>query len=166
MISIREAIPSDAAEIADIKVSSWHKTYRGLVCDNFLASVEINKTTAFWQQLLQQPNHVFVATLDDKVIGFVHCCQSRDPANSDDNVGEITAIYLSPDHERKGAGSALIQHTEQQLRDQGYGSVTLWALKDNIGAHQFYLRSGYLPDGEEGYRKVLKATAARYRKEL
>jgi hypothetical protein len=40
---------------------------------------------------------LFVAFKDSQLTGFVHSCPSRD-IDADPTVGEVTAIYVHPDH--------------------------------------------------------------------
>ena len=119
-----------------------------------------------WRARLADPPPgwaTFVAERDDAVVGFAAVGPSRDERG----IGELYAIYVEPAAWSTGAGRALIERGEEQLRDE-YREATLWVLEDNPRARTFYERAGWLPDGA---RKVeerwgVRAPEVRYRKEL
>ncbi|WP_161569566.1 GNAT family N-acetyltransferase [Veronia nyctiphanis] len=166
MISIRKASQADAHDIAIIQTSSWYATYRGLVCDNFLDNFTATSRIAPWQQILGESDSVFIAVEDNQAIGFAHYSATRDADSNSNTTAELTSIYIHPEHYRKGVGSLLINAVENALKGEDFSAVTLWALKGNDGAHQFYLHAGFEPDGSESYLERIKATAIRYQKRI
>lgn len=62
-------------------------------------------------------------------------------------VGELYALYVTPDWWSAGAGRALMGRVLTALETDGYRRVVLWVLADNGRARRFYERAGFAPDG-------------------
>ncbi len=103
----------------------------------------------------------FVAERDGLVVGFTSVGPSRDERG----LGELYAIYVDPDEWSTGAGRALIERAEEQLRGD-YEEVTLWVLEQNPRARRFYEHAGWAEDGERKAeaRWGVRAPEVRYRK--
>jgi len=54
--------------------------------------------------------------------------------------GEVIAVYVHPDHARRGVGSTLLAHLEGHARAAGRSELTLVASLNAVG---FYERTGY-----------------------
>ncbi len=59
--------------------------------------------------------------------------------------GEITLLYVDPDHTGRGLGTALLSRMEQDLRAQGCTRAQLFATKT---AHGFYLAQSWYDHGD------------------
>ena len=79
---------------------------------------------------------MFVAEAADAVAGFGQ-------VNVDDS--EVVAVYVHPDHARRGVGSALLSRLEAEVRDEDLDSLALTA---SLNAVPFYERMGYEPVAE------------------
>ena len=62
----------------------------------------------------------------------------------------LLAIAVSPAHERKGVGSALLDHMEKLARDYGVSEMHLWTAHDNLRAVSFFQKAGFSIIGSEG----------------
>ncbi|WP_298345687.1 N-acetyltransferase [Ferrimicrobium sp.] len=69
------------------------------------------------------------------------------PDCEDISAGEIYAIYVHPDHWRRGASKALMDVACQSLWQKGYKVVQLWVLADNVRAETVYLSQGWTANG-------------------
>ena len=136
--SVRPAAPRDAKAIAEIHVATWQAAYQGVIPDDFLRAMTVEKRLAYWREAIEFSDpQILVAVDADKVIGFVGFDRSRD-AGTKSTVGEIWALYISPEHWRQGAGLALWDGARDGLKDEGCTQVTLWVLVANERALQFY----------------------------
>ena len=136
--SVRPAAPRDAKAIAEIHVATWKAAYEGLIPDDFLKAMTVEKRLAYWREAIEFSDpQILVAVDADKVIGFVGFDRSRD-AGTKSVVGEIWALYITPEHWRQGAGLALWDGARDGLKDEGCTQVTLWVLVANERALQFY----------------------------
>ena len=136
--SVRPAAPRDAKAIAEIHVATWQAAYHGVIPDDFLKAMTVEKRLAYWREAIEFSDpQILVAVDADKVIGFVGFDRSRD-AGTKSTVGEIWALYIAPEHWRQGAGLALWDGARDGLKDEGCTQVTLWVLVANERALQFY----------------------------
>ncbi len=62
-------------------------------------------------------------------------------------VGELYALYVSPDWWSTGTGRALMSRVLVSLEAESYQRAILWVLADNTRARRFYERAGFAPDG-------------------
>lgn len=148
---IRHATPDDAARIAEIHVKSWQASYRGIIPDTYLNSLEGNQRQTLWSKFASKPEASILLATDSKaIIGFCHMGIARDTDVL--QAAEIMAIYIDPNHERKGAGNALITHAISQARQSGFKKIILWVLEANHPAKQFYHAMNFTPDGT--YRSI------------
>src|SRR5437870_7004792 len=71
-LSIRDATRADARAIAEIHVAAWRAAYRGLIPDDYLASLSVEKRTAFWETIIGRPGprKLALAELDAEMAGF------------------------------------------------------------------------------------------------
>lgn len=72
------------------------------------------------------------------------------PTQDDDLQGayEIYMIYLLPEVQRQGIGSALLQKAEAEIAKKAQ-QVALWVVDSNFDTIHFYEQHGYQFDGEE-----------------
>ena len=80
-----------------------------------------------------------------EVLGWVNTGPSRD-ADALSSTSEIWAIYVAPEHWRRGVGQRLWRDAEGRLIRAGFQDVTLWVLKENTGALGFYGAHGFVAD--------------------
>lgn len=168
-MQIRDATVEDAAAVADIHVSGWKAAYRGVVPDQHLQSLSVEKRQANWLSAIGKGEpFVRVAAATSGVSGWVAFARSRD-GDAQPHTGEIWAIYVSPTVWAQGIGRHLLTKACAELRAMGYGAVTLWVLLKNERARGFYERLGFAL--EESTMKVVNIGGAelqevRYAKEL
>ena len=148
-IYIREAVVADAAAIAEAHARSWQAAYDGIIPDEALNGISIERWTERRATGLADSgdNRTLVAVLDDKVIGFTNFGPFREDGGIDPDVGEVRAIYVHPDHWGCGAGHALLAKTVTRLAAHGYPEVRLWVLEENDRSRSFYERHGFVFDG-------------------
>ena len=136
--SVRPAIARDAKAIAEIHVATWQAAYEGVMPNDYLKSMTVEKRLAYWREAIEFSDpQILVATESDRVVGFVGFDRSRD-AGTKSVVGEIWALYVSPEHWRQGAGLALWDGARDGLKEEGCTQVTLWVLLQNEHALRFF----------------------------
>jgi GNAT superfamily N-acetyltransferase len=163
-VEIRRATAADARAIETIRVSGWRTAYRHVFPAAELDALPVDAER--WRTRLHAPPSgwsTFVADADGDVVGFASVGPSRD----EEGLGELFAIYVAPEAWSTGAGRALMERAEEQLRSE-YDVALLWVLEDNPRARAFYERAGWTPDGSRKAEERLgvRAPEVRYRKEL
>ena len=135
----RLAIPDDARAIAEVHVRSWQAAYRGVVADEFLDSLDVDRRVEMIEGVIRDESKgLLVAEQDGHVAGF-----SMLAASYDEGWGEVLAIYASPDHWGVGVGYELMAASVEWLHEQGYQRAMLMVLEDNPRARTFYERQGW-----------------------
>ncbi len=162
-MEVRAATGTDASGIARAQERAWQTAYR-----HVFPAEELERggfiRAGLWRERLEHPPPgwtTFVASEDGEVVGFVSVGPSRDERG----VGELYAIYVHPDWWGTGAGRALIERGQTELRAR-YSDATLWVLEDNPRARSFYEQAGWVPDGarKADERWGVRAPEVRYRK--
>lgn len=152
-VRVRIASAEDARAIAAVHVRAWRAAYRGLVPEEILAGLSVERREETWRNLLEQPkqsSYTLVAIgAQEEIEGF---CTVAAPSRDDDageRTAEIAATYVDPARWRSGVGSALLSAALGRLRESGWRAVTLWVLAANDRARPFYSRFGFRPNGAE-----------------
>jgi ribosomal protein S18 acetylase RimI-like enzyme len=150
-VEIALATASHAAGIAAVHVRAWQVAYPDILDPDFLAAISIAERTKRWvRNLTEDPATTVIAVLEGEIIGFAswgHCRDESPPVGQ----GEIWAVYVHPDHWRRGVGKALLGSVLSGLRNDGYGSASLWVLSLNSQAIAFYESQGFsrVPDASK-----------------
>ncbi len=145
---VRNALPEDAAAIANIHVETWQHAYKGLIPDAYLSTLSILDRTRTWQDMLADEgsgNRFLVAEMDGKIVGWCSLCKSRDE-DAKTLCGEVGGIYVHPTAQKQGAGKALLQQGLKILIEMGFTQATLWVLTSNQSAIDFYESQGWIND--------------------
>ena len=138
---IRPATLEDATAIARVHVASWQSTYRGMLPDEFLASLSETGYAERWKRVIGDgSSKVYVAEDGDEVVGFAS--GGRERAGETGYTGELYAIYVIDAAQRRGFGRELVRATVAGLRDLGLDDMIIWVLRDNQPARSFYERLG------------------------
>jgi GNAT superfamily N-acetyltransferase len=165
---VRDAVPDDAAAIADVHVRSWQSAYRGLLPENFLDQLRAEDRAAGYELGSLEPRapKSLIAMLGERVAGFTTIGPSRDADAA--SAGELRALYVDPEYWRGGVGRALLLEARRRLREAGYREALLWVLDGNAIAERFYRADGWKPDGatREEDPWGVTATVHRYRRDL
>lgn len=148
-MDIVPALPEHARGIAAVHVRSWQAAYAGILEQDFLDGLSIDKRAVAWSEILQKAeSRTLVASLGDRLVGFISHGPCRDA--DDKNRGEIWALYVDPGSWRQGIGRAMLAAALQELRAAGHPDVSLWVLSANHRGLDFYLRCGFTRvDGSE-----------------
>ncbi len=138
MTKIRSGTLADARSIAGIHVASWRETYAGIVPDDYLSTLSIDRREEMWRKIVEQgAAGIFVASSDDgELLGFGSCGKQRSPELP--YVGEFQAIYVLRSAQRRGLGRALMAAMSQHLMENKMSSAALWVVRENLAACRFY----------------------------
>ena len=136
---VRHAVIDDATGIARVRAESWRAAYRGIVPDAYLDAIDVDEWAERQRRNMEEhPDDLIslVAETEELIAGWAASGPNRDADH--DYAGELYAIYLLPEHQRRGIGSELTTATARWLADQGLTSMILWVLEDNHPARRFY----------------------------
>lgn len=144
---VRPATARDAKPVAEVNVASWKATYAGLMPDDQLTNLSVEKRLAYWREAIEfSEPQLLVATDDDgKVVGFCGFDRSRDKGTPS-TTGEIWAFYADPSLWDQGVGLALWDATLEACIEEGFNLLTLWVLLRNERALRFFELAGFKRD--------------------
>jgi ribosomal protein S18 acetylase RimI-like enzyme len=134
--------PADAEALADVHVTSWRETYKGLLPDAYLArmSVPAHARRFAHQQLHPGPDDVTLAAADRTgIVGYAQGGPSRRGAPGE---AEVATLYLLRAVQRHGLGGRLLRDAARALAAHGAWSLVISVLRDNLAARGFYEHLG------------------------
>jgi ribosomal protein S18 acetylase RimI-like enzyme len=147
---IRDALQTDAAGIARVHVNSWRTTYRGIVPDQVLDSLSLERREQYWHDLLSDPKNQDINLVADVppvgIAGFASAGKER--TGEFPYQGELYAIYILKAYQGRGVGRQLVEAIVLRLQEQGLTSMMVWVLKDNL-FRAFYEALGGQEVGEQ-----------------
>lgn len=152
MLTFRDAAAEDAGLISHIFSTSWRRTYRGVIAEDYLRRLPDDywvPSVRSW--LVSGQLYGLIALEDGRPVGCVIYGRCR---NGDhDSWGEIVSLYVLPECMRHGVGSALLKEALRLLREDGYTRCCLWAIDGNQIADSFYRKHGFIrTDDRIAYR--------------
>lgn len=149
LITIRKVKIEDLMQVAEIVTKSWQTAYRGIIDDEYLDSLSVEKN--YKKRLNDYNENEFIVAIQDKeVVGFCRYGTDIEYKEKYGNIDcEIYALYVKPENKRKGVGKALMTYVKDDFYKRGYAHMILWCLKDNHPARAFYEKMGgkYCYDG-------------------
>jgi L-amino acid N-acyltransferase YncA len=170
-VTIRRAVPADAAAIATVSVRGWQASYRGVVPDEVLDALSIPARRAAWYHYLVRELEGFrmwVIEQDGRIVGFTRTGPSSD-ADTDARTGQVFGVYVDPGETGAGLGRRLLHHALADLRERGFREATVWVFRGNERGARFLQAARCRPDGatradpargydtpEERYRVALR----------
>ena len=155
-VTVRRARPSDAPQMAQIHVTSWQQTYRGLMPDSVLDDPNLLPARErFWTSALTDErwsgNRTVVAEVDGTIVGIAMSGPAQEPDATEES--QLHLIYVDAAHHGCGAGPALLDVVLDP--DE---SAALWVADPDPRAQAFYRKHRFAPDGrsktEDGVREV------------
>jgi GNAT superfamily N-acetyltransferase len=121
-LTLRPATPGDASAVADVFLAARAEAMA------YLPSLHSESETRAWiRDVVLASQEVVVAEVEGRPVGFAAL-----------DGGLLAHLYVHPDLQRRGVGSALLARV-QTLRPDGF---RLWVFQRNTGARRFYERRG------------------------
>jgi GNAT superfamily N-acetyltransferase len=139
-VIIAPATEADAFAIGAVHVLAWHETYRGVVPDAVLASLDPRERGATWLRVSATQGGVFVLREGTRIVGFGAAGPNRDKELA--YGGMFNTLYLLSHVQRRGHGRRLMATMARHLLDTGFTDAALWVALANTGACRFYERLG------------------------
>lgn len=140
IFGVRIAKSDDAQQMGRIHIQTWRSTFVGIVSDEYLASLSLEKVTQRFLELINDPlsNSTVIVAVDksDSPIGYSVCGPNR--LTESDYDGEVQAFFVLPDWQGKGIGKRLLDESLRSLRISGFREVIIWTFEANLSARTFY----------------------------
>lgn len=121
-------------QVIDLVVSAWEPVFAKtvndvprFVYDNFWPQGWQTRQVSEVSSLLdREPENFWLAFQGSILVGFVGVS-----IHPDDQMGEVSIIAVSPEHQRKGIGKALMNFAEQHIRESGMKMVMVETVGDS-----------------------------------
>jgi ribosomal protein S18 acetylase RimI-like enzyme len=138
---IRPMRAEDVAGIAHVHASIWQTTYRGIIPDDYLDTIQLEEWRARWLPTLTTPTPKtfgYVAENEEigEIAGFVRGGTTRYPELP--YRGELYAIYILKTYQKLGLGHRLMQALARDLQNAGLPEMLLWVFEANRASRRFY----------------------------
>ncbi|MBU4486625.1 MAG: GNAT family N-acetyltransferase [Candidatus Delongbacteria bacterium] len=151
---IREAEIADAAGIAYVHTSSWLTTYRGIMPDEKLDSLNCEDCEKKWLRNIQNSFEgkeiLLVAEMNGQIVGFCGGSMNDDPNTKEKYANDLRVIYILQEYQKQGIGRKLVSKYVSMIIDQGIDSMIIWVLEDNI-SKEFYVKLGGIKVAEKDF---------------
>lgn len=134
--------PADAEALAQVHVSSWRETYRGILPDAYLARMSEPAHARRWRWSLSYPgvdDVTLAAAGRDGLVGYAAGGPSRSGRAKE---GEIHTLYVLREAQGHGLGRRLVGDAARALAAHGAESLMISVLRDNHRARAFYEHLG------------------------
>ena len=131
----------DQEGMARIKVDCWQDTYKNIIDQSYLDSLNYEiQTNKYIDSFDEYKNMVLVAedVNDHKIIGY--SCFSTDANEYAD--AELISLYIDKKYARRGIGTSLLRETIKELKKYNKKTMMLWCIKENKNAIKFYEKMG------------------------
>ncbi len=132
-ISIRNAVPSDAFELAKLKIDGWRASFSGIVDQTYLDAMSYEATTDSIKEILTKGKDRFhwhiAEDVHKRALGF--CCGGPNRTHVSDYDGELWAIFVDKQSQRYGVGRKLFAATLSRLNEDGFDKMVVWCLTNN-----------------------------------
>lgn len=133
---IREMVKEDTKQVQEAVKKSWNATYEGIIPieiqENFLNG-------AYNDEMMKrrlEHSLMLVAEAENAIVGFANFTPVNDQGQT-----ELSAIYLLPEYQGEGIGSALLTAGFEKLKD--VKEIHLDVEKENVIGASFYKSKGF-----------------------
>lgn len=142
-MQIRDASPDDAEAVRRVAEAAWHDAHDDIVgadaVGEFLA--ENYAPADLRERYRDGDSTTFVATVDEEIVGYATGVPG-------DDAYSLGSIYVHPDRQGDGIGSALLERVEREARASIFDTLRLVVMADNEDAVGFYEARGFERAGD------------------
>ena len=133
-------MPADAAQIAEVHDVAWRQAYSGILPHSALDRMVRRRDEVWWGRAIRHSAIILVTQIGERIAGYASLGPNR--LKSLQPEGEIYEIYLLPEYQGVGLGSALFLDARRNLQRLKLEGSVVWVLAENILAARFYENAG------------------------
>ncbi len=154
-VSVRPALPADAADVARVQELAWRAMAATALPDAVLDSWDAAAATESWRSAIGTPptpaHGVLVAIDDGRVVGFAaHGPAELGPDDRPHPSGptsELAVLLVEPRWGRRGHGSRLLAAVADVARSTGAVRLQSWVADSDAVTARFLESAGWDRDG-------------------
>jgi GNAT superfamily N-acetyltransferase len=161
-MNFRLATIEDVPGIIKVSIDTWRTAYQDIFPADYLNSLSYEESEEKWRKRFINPERnifFYIAETDAKeIVGFVlgdfeqYDLTLKIPGIRK-YVGELRAIYVLKEYQRRGIGVKLVKMVVERLLEKDINSMIVWVLKDNPNS-KFYEILGGIYAGQKMFEKV------------
>lgn len=129
---------SEISILQQLAESIWHQCYRDMISPAQIAYMLNQRYQAHQlREALARGERLLAARVNGVMVGFAHTLISSD------NVCKLDKLYVSPNYQRLGIGSGLVQEVEHFARQHHCEQLMLRVYRGNQQALNAYRKYGF-----------------------
>lgn len=139
-MTVRPATTDDVPAIREVADAAWWDTYPGVLdTEQIREGLATLYDADFLERVLDERDDLLflVAERDSQVVGFASAQQTFA-----DEV-ELYTLFVHPDHQRDGVGTALLEAVETTAREADVDRLRTGVLAGNHAARGFFEEHGF-----------------------
>ena len=155
---VRPARAADAVSLARVQVASWRRSFAGIVPEALLAELTSDEAQGVWRDrwsdaITNPPtsrHHVLTAVQEGparEVVGFISAGPATDADRWPGTDAELYELRVIPEQTRHGHGSRLLHAAADTLTQDGFHTLSVWAVEADTALRGFLESSGWAADG-------------------
>jgi GNAT superfamily N-acetyltransferase len=150
----RRAGVDDAGAVSEVYRQSWPTSVRHVASGAVIDALLRERSRQFWVESIEELGAGFELAMDgSRLVAF--CGWTFHGIRS----GELKWLFVAPDSQRAGVGSALHDRAVDAMSRAGIADACLWAVPRNGPAERFYRHQGWCATDERTY---VPTTAGRF----
>jgi len=136
---IRRACYEDADEILEVIVKTNRVFFSKIIPKEYFKDPVLTK-----EELLREMKNIefYVYELEGKIIGVSGL------SIEDREIGVVRRVYVLPEYQRRGIGTALLRHIENIAKRRGLRTLKIRTSEKAFWAISFYRKLGYKMTGK------------------
>ncbi|UTF54312.1 GNAT family N-acetyltransferase [Natronosalvus rutilus] len=140
---IRPATADDRESIRELARETWYDTYVELERDVIDETVDAWYSDEELERALSTPGTTMLVSEagEGRIVGVAHGVVQEDE-------GDVLRLYVHPDHQREGIGTALHERLRENLEDFNMRRMRAIDLASNAEGRTFYEDLGFEKTGE------------------
>ena len=140
--ALRTATLTDAVEIARVQTASWQTSYRGILPDSILDTMDTARRASMRREILLDGDALNLVAYDTTFGDLVGFCNAGRSRRQGAGVGELYEIYIVDRAKRFGLGRDMFEHVTDWCRANRMTAMIVWVLDNNHHARRFYEAMG------------------------
>lgn len=150
-MNYRLATINDISAIVRINIDTWRTAYRTIFPSKFLKNLSYEEKELRWRELFNNPERdifIYIAEEVSKgIVGFsMGSLEQSDlslkiPGISR-YIGELMAIYILQEYQRKHIGKKLVKLVVERLLENDIKNMIVWVLKDSPNCKFYEILGG------------------------
>lgn len=150
-MNFRLATIEDIPEIVKVNVDTWRTAYHTIFPSKFLKNLSYEEKELRWRERFDNPERkifIYIAEEVSKgIIGFsMGSLEQSDHTLKIPGIGkyggELMAIYILKEYQRKRIGLKLVKMTVERLLESDINSMIVWVLKNSPNCKFYEILGG------------------------